>query len=155
MHLPAIPSVEEAKMLAEFALNKFLDASVDHVEIISTKFISMLNSSVNAINYLPIELHSSSPDSHTSLAPLKLFEPSVEEVLNDNILPLYLQNIFYQVLVEASASELAARMNAMTNASNNARDLISSLTLIYNKARQASITQEILEIVGGAEALKS
>jgi F-type H+-transporting ATPase subunit gamma len=74
--------------------------------------------------------------------------------MTKELLPKYVQNVIYQALLEASASELAARMNAMTNASNNARDLISSLTLVYNKARQASITQELLEIVGGAEALK-
>jgi F-type H+-transporting ATPase subunit gamma len=70
------------------------------------------------------------------------------------LLPKYVQNVIFQALLEAVASELAARMNAMTNASNNARDLINTLTLIYNKARQAAITQELLEIVGGAEALK-
>ncbi len=155
MHLPAVPTVEESKMLAEFAVNCFTDNTIDQVEIISTKFISMLNSQVNTLNYLPVELHAQTPEMSKVISPLKLFEPSMEEVLKDNLIPLYLQNVFYQVLIEASAAELAARMNAMTNASNNARDLINSLTLVYNKARQASITQEILEIVGGAEALKN
>ena len=155
MHLPAVPTVEESKMLAEFAVNCFTDNTIDQVEIISTKFISMLNSQVNTLKYLPVELHVQTHELSHTISPLKLFEPSMEEVLKDNLIPLYLQNVFYQVLIEASAAELAARMNAMTNASNNARDLINSLTLVYNKARQASITQEILEIVGGAEALKN
>jgi F-type H+-transporting ATPase subunit gamma len=74
--------------------------------------------------------------------------------MEKELLPKYIENTIYQALLEASAAELAARMNAMTNASNNARDLINGLTLVYNKARQGSITQELLEIVGGAEALK-
>ena len=74
--------------------------------------------------------------------------------MQKELLPKYLQNVIYQTLLEASAAELAARMKAMTDASNNARDLIASLSLVYNKARQGSITQELLEIVGGAEALR-
>jgi F-type H+-transporting ATPase subunit gamma len=99
-----------------------------------------------------VELPPAEPD---KLAPLRLFEPSMQEVLTRELLPKYLENIIYRALLEASASELAARMNAMTNASTNARDLIDNLTLVYNKARQASITQELLEIVGGAEALRA
>ena len=83
-----------------------------------------------------------------------LFEPSVQEILRRQLLPKYLENVIYQALLEASASELAARMASMTSATNNAQELINALTLSYNKARQASITQELLEIVGGAEALK-
>lgn len=90
----------------------------------------------------------------TELQPIRLFEPNIIDVMERELLPKYIQNVIYQGLLEASAAELAARMTAMTNASNNARDLIGSLTLVYNKARQAAITQELLEIVGGAEALK-
>ena len=82
-----------------------------------------------------------------------LFEPSPEAILQ-KIVPLYLSNRIYQALVEASASELAARMSAMSAATNNARDMIQYLTIVYNKARQASITQELLEVVSGANALK-
>jgi F-type H+-transporting ATPase subunit gamma len=83
-----------------------------------------------------------------------LFEPDVQEILRLQLLPKYIENVIYQGLLEASAAELAARMAAMTSASKNAQELINALTLSYNKARQASITQELLEIVGGAEALK-
>jgi F-type H+-transporting ATPase subunit gamma len=92
--------------------------------------------------------------SSTKINPVRLFEPSILQVMSQQLLPKYLENVIYQALLEASASELAARMTAMTNASNNARDLISSLTLVYNKARQTGITQDLLEIVGGAEALR-
>jgi F-type H+-transporting ATPase subunit gamma len=150
--LPAIPTVEEAKLIAGQASECFTSGQVDAIEIIGTDFISLLRSQVKNTQYLPIQLPKA--EEHKSLQPIRLFEPDVKDVMQRELLPKYIQNTIYQALLEAAASELAARMNAMTNASNNARDLISSLTLIYNKARQASITQELLEIVGGAEALK-
>jgi F-type H+-transporting ATPase subunit gamma len=82
-----------------------------------------------------------------------IFEQDPVQIL-DALLPLYLNNQLLRALQESAASELAARMTAMNNASDNASELISNLTLSYNKARQASITQEILEVVGGAEALR-
>jgi F-type H+-transporting ATPase subunit gamma len=82
-----------------------------------------------------------------------LFEQDPVQIL-DALLPLYLNNQLLRALQESAASELAARMTAMNNASDNATELIGSLTLSYNKARQAAITQQILEVVGGAEALK-
>ncbi|MBI5174437.1 MAG: ATP synthase F1 subunit gamma [Candidatus Obscuribacter sp.] len=151
--LPAIPTVEEAKLIAGYAADLYTEGKVDAVEIIGTDFISLLRSQVVVTKYLPVELPEAM-DRPTTLSPLRLFEPSINDVMEDELLPKYVENVVFQALLEAAASELAARMNAMTNASNNARDLISSLTLVYNKARQAAITQELLEIVGGAEALK-
>lgn len=151
--LPAIPTVEEAKLIARQAEELYTTGQVDAIEIIGTDFISLIRSEVITTQFLPVELPKGLDETGT-LRPLRLFEPSVEAVMADELLPKYVENVIYQALLEASASELAARMNAMTNASNNARDLISSLTLVYNKARQAAITQELLEIVAGAEALK-
>lgn len=151
--LPAIPTVEEAKLIARQAEELYTSGQVDAIEIIGTDFISLIRSEVITTQFLPVELPKGLDETGT-LRPLRLFEPSVEAVMADELLPKYVENVIYQALLEASASELAARMNAMTNASNNARDLISSLTLVYNKARQAAITQELLEIVAGAEALK-
>jgi F-type H+-transporting ATPase subunit gamma len=150
--LPAVPSVEEAKLIAEHAAALYTEGKVDAVEIIGSNFINMLRSEVETSQYLPVHM----PEALEAkpLAPLRLFEPSIVEVMEQELLPKYIENVIYQALLEAAASELAARMNAMTNASNNARDLINGLTLVYNKARQAAITQELLEIVGGAEALK-
>lgn len=150
--LPAIPTVQEAKLIADQACVLFLDGKIDAVEIVGTHFINMLTSNVVNTKFLPVPLPEKSQDQ--GIKPLRLFEPSVTEVMKEQLLPKYVENVIYQGLLEASAAELAARMNAMTNASNNARDLILSLTLSYNKARQASITQELLEIVGGSEALK-
>lgn len=150
--LPAIPTVEEAKLIADQAAEMYVSGKLDAVEVIGTQFISMLRSNVVVTKFLPVDLPP--PEEHHALEPQMLFEPSIQEVLSRELLPKYVENVIFQALLDASASELAARMNAMTNASNNARDLINALTLAYNKARQASITQELLEIVGGAEALK-
>lgn len=150
--LPAVPTVQEAKLIADTAADLYVKKQIDAIEIIGTKFKNMISSTVVDIKYLPVDLPEG--EKHSVLQPERLFEPSIHEVMELELLPKYIENVVYQALLEASASELAARMNAMTNASNNARDLIASLTLVYNKARQASITQELLEIVGGAEALK-
>lgn len=151
-NLPAIPTVEVARLIAQEAADLYVEKKVDAVELIGSDFINLLRSRVINTKVLPIELpareETGMPSAET------LFEPSIIEVMRLELLPKYMENVIFQGLLEASASELAARMNAMTNASNNARDLISSLTLEYNKARQAGITQELLEIVGGAEALK-
>jgi F-type H+-transporting ATPase subunit gamma len=151
-NLPAVPTVEEAKLIANTATDYFLNGTVDAVELVVTHFISMLRAQVDNSQYIPVQLPA--PAERQGISPQRLFEPTVLEVMSRELLPKYTHNLIYQSLLEASASELAARMNAMTNASNNARDLITNLTLVYNKARQASITQELLEIVGGAEALK-
>jgi F-type H+-transporting ATPase subunit gamma len=150
--LPAVPTVQEAKLIADQAAEYYISKVVDSVEIMGTKFLSMLRSEITDTKFLPVTMPEKAK--HSTLKPERLFEPSILEVMEKELLPKYIENTVYQALLEASAAELAARMNAMTNASNNARDLISTLTLVYNKARQGSITQELLEIVGGAEALK-
>ncbi len=150
--LPAIPTVEEAKLIANQIVDLFVSGKLDSVEIIGTQFISILHSSIITTKFLPAGLPAALE--HKQLEPEMLFEPSIQNVLSRELIPKYIENVMFQVLLDSAASELAARMNAMTNASNNARDLISALTLSYNKARQSSITQELLEIVGGAEALR-
>lgn len=153
--LPAVPTLEEAKLIAQNAEELFTGGKVDSVELLSTHFISMLRSEVRNQKFLPVEMPEAAEDETPGVPdPLLIFDPSIPEVLADQLLPKYVENTIFQALLEASASELAARMNAMSNASTNAQELITSLTLAYNKARQASITQELLEVVGGAEALK-
>ena len=166
--LPAIPSVEEAKLISEYASTQFVNGNVDSVELIGTHFISLLRSEISRAPYLPATIANLNSGTkplkgeetaqknitNNKITPIRLFEPSIFELMSKELIPKYLENVIYQALLEASASELAARMAAMTNASNNARDLISSLTLVYNKARQTGITQDLLEIVGGAEALR-
>ena len=150
--LPAVPTIQESELIANTAVEFFTSKAVDSIEIIGTKFISMMRSEIIDTNFIPVRLPEKAQ--HTMMRPERLFEPSIDEVMQKELLPKYLQNVIYQTLLEASAAELAARMKAMTDASNNARDLIASLSLVYNKARQGSITQELLEIVGGAEALR-
>ncbi len=165
-NLPAIPTYETAKLIAEFACNLYIHgkplegegnfdekARVDAVEIIGTSFISMSKQVVRKFNFLPVDLPSGVD--HYPLSAETIFEPSLLELMETELLPKYVDNVLYQSLLEASASELASRMAAMSNATTNAKDLIQSLTLVYNKARQADITQQLLEVVGGAEALKN
>lgn len=149
--IPAIPTVELANLIASSSEKSFLEGVVDEVEIIGTNFISMLRYEVYNQHFLPIK--GEPTEAEENLTSIALFEPSLTNVL-DSLLPLYLSNVIFHALLEATCSELASRMNAMSNATNNAKELIDALTIIYNKARQASITQEIMEVVGGAEALR-
>ncbi len=154
--LPAAPTVELANLIAQSAEKAFVTNIVDSVEIIGTDFISMLRNEVYIKKFLPVgdlNQNNENPKNASEAASFMLFEPSLNDVLN-SLLPLYLSNIIFHALLEANCSELASRMNAMSNATKNAKELIDLLTIVYNKARQAAITQELTEIVGGAEALK-
>jgi len=175
-NLNQIPSADEAGQIADELLSLFLSETVDDVELIYTKFVSLISSRPVIQTLLPLDpqgiedtddeffrLTSRDGDLRVerqkvdspSLKPLPkdmIFEQDPVQIL-DALLPLYLNNQLLRALQEASASELAARMTAMNNASENAKELIKTLTLSYNKARQAAITQEILEVVGGADAL--
>ena len=154
----------------------FLSESVDRVELVYTKFISLVSNRPVTQTLLPLDPQgleakddeifrltsrdgrlaverSDAPASEVSEFPKDmLFEQDPAQIL-DALLPLYLNNQILRALQESAASELASRMTAMNSASDNAKELMKSLTLSYNKARQAAITQEILEVVGGAEAL--
>ena len=176
-NLNQIPSADEAGNIADELLNLFLAETVDSVEMIYTKFVSLISSRPVVQTLMPLDpdLIDNTEDEifrltsrggelqverqkATSAAPFAnlptdmIFEQDPVQIL-DALLPLYLNNQLLRSLQESAASELAARMTAMNNASDNAKELIKTLTLSYNKARQAAITQEILEVVGGAEAL--
>lgn len=158
--LPATPTVELANLIANCAEKVFIDKVADQVEIIGTDFISMLRNAVYVKHFLPIKQDlkdETTVHKHQTLdigpQGFVLFEPSLSSVL-EALLPLYLSNVIYHALLEASCSELASRMNAMASATKNAEELIDKLTIVYNKARQTAITQELTEIVGGVEALK-
>jgi len=153
--LPPIPTVELSNLIASCAEHAFIDKKVDQVEIIGTEFVSMIRNEVHMKHFLPIEpaISSSGAQSSGGLKSEVLFEPDLTVVL-ESLLPLHLSNVIFHALLEASTSELASRMNAMSNATKNAEEMIGNLTIVYNKARQAAITQELTEIVGGVEALK-
>jgi F-type H+-transporting ATPase subunit gamma len=127
--------------------------AVDELHIVFTRFKSMLTQEPDVIRLLPLEVveGTETPD-ESELLPLYEFEPSAHEVL-DALLPKYVNSRIYYCQLQAAASELAARQKAMKSATDNAQDLIEKYTRIANQARQAGITQEISEIVGGANAL--
>jgi len=126
---------------------------VDEVHVVYTRFRSMLVQEPTAIRLLPLEIvESEEQPSEDEVLPLFEFEPSAAEVL-DALLPKYVQSRIYFALLQAAASELAARQKAMKSATDNAEELIKKYTRIANQARQAGITQEISEIVGGVNAL--
>ena len=127
--------------------------AVDELHIVFTRFKSMLTQEPDVIRLLPLEVvEGTEAPEESDLLPLYEFEPSAHEVL-DALLPKYVNSRIYYCQLQAAASELAARQKAMKSATDNAQDLIEKYTRIANQARQAGITQEISEIVGGANAL--
>lgn len=165
--ITSAPELMDCQVIAQDLVQAFLDNKIDAIQVVYTRFVSMLSYKVTVQNMLPLrgqidqvrhqilpeEAQVMETDIHPPMRPETILEPDAVSVL-DTLLPQYFSNILYNCLLESSASELAARMTAMSNASKNASELIDKLTIVYNKARQASITQEILEIVGGANALQ-
>ncbi len=153
-NLPSIPTNTEAELVSEFATKMFTSKEFDKVELISTQFVSLVTSNVVNSTFLPIKLDEveSEASEKDSANPDTIFDPNIDGLINA-VLPMYIENCIFQALLESTASELAARMTAMSNATTNATDFIKRLVITYNKARQASITQEISEIVSGAAAL--
>jgi len=148
------PAFQETKVVAQFATEKFLSGEVDKVSVLYTRFINTINQKPTVRTLLPIsdfevtqaeEQNSGSTDGSNDPMGGYVFEPSAEKVL-DVILPYYLQYQVFQMILNARASEHSARMVAMKNATDNAKQFIKDLTLEYNKMRQASITTELLEI---------
>jgi F-type H+-transporting ATPase subunit gamma len=150
------------KLVSAYASNQ-----IGSLQIITTRFKNLVTYEVENKQFLPLDIEAIAKDvemalgklpvdakvgSQKQLLPELLIEPSPEAVL-ETLLPMFLTRVLYGYLLEAIVSELASRMTAMANATDNAKKMIHTLTLQYNKARQAAITQEIMEIVGGAEAL--
>lgn len=140
-----------AEDIAELVSDGFLVKRYDRVELLSNEFVTVMRQEVRATQLLPI---AAAPTEKGSSNVDYIFEPTRAEIL-DTLLPMYIKFQVWRTLLDSSAAEQAARRMAMENATTNARDLIKSLQLIYNRERQAAITTEMLEIVGGAEALSS
>jgi F-type H+-transporting ATPase subunit gamma len=128
------------------------DGGVDEIHIVYTEFVSMLTQNAVVHRIIPLVIEETSEESASGPVPLYEFEPSPQAVL-DALLPWYVESRIYIALLESAASEIAARRRAMKSATDNANDLLEGFTREANKARQAEITQEISEIVGGADAL--
>ena len=148
------PSPFEAREIAEDMAELFVKHEIDKVEIITTRFKNMMSYFVEDWQILPVvgvsdireRLHDEIID------PLMEFIPDVHHILQ-KVVPMYMTNIFYHALLEAQASELASRMTAMSAATTNAEKMIKELSIEYNKTRQFAITQEIIEVVNGANSL--
>lgn len=146
-------SAAGAEEIANDLADNFVLGNIDSIEVFTTKFKNMMSYSAQKWELLPINTEELNSAEEVNINPLMVFEPSEAEILK-RIVPLYVTNTIYQALLEAQASELASRMTAMSAASNNAEEMIRTLTIDYNKARQGAITQELLEVVSGADALK-
>lgn len=143
------PTATGANLVAEDIAEDFVSGKIDKIDIITTHFNNMMSYNIVDWEVLPVEIEKAEVN---ELDPVMEFEPSVHGVLQQ-LVPMYITNSIFQALLEANASELASRMTAMSAASNNAEEMISTLSIDYNKARQAAITQELVEIVGGASAI--
>lgn len=151
------PDYAAAREIADELIGAFMapteEGGVDEIHIVFTRFVSMMTQEAEVIRMLPLEVvESDEPIDPGQTFPLYEFEPDAESVL-DKLLPLYVASRIQYCLLQSAASELAARQKAMKSATDNAQQLIERLTREANQARQAEITQEITEIVGGANAL--
>ena len=145
-------SYDLARNVAEKLINHYLDGSYDEIRLIYNEFKSAISQKVICETLLPVEIENSSFEG-TKFSPDMIFDPAPELII-EALLKKNFNLQVYRAMSESVASEHGARMTAMENASNNARDMINKLTLTYNKARQEKITTELTEIVSGAESLK-
>jgi F-type H+-transporting ATPase subunit gamma len=147
------PPMADIRPAVTVAMQEFLDGGVDEVWLVYTRYVNPVSQQPTTVRLIPPELPDAPEDAGRS-GPQSLYEfdPSAEEVLGA-LLPRYVESQVYHAVLENQASEQAARMTAMRSASDNANELIGDLTLVRNKLRQATITNELMEIVGGAEAL--
>lgn len=145
-------SYEFAHSVAERLISRYLNGTYDEIRLIYNEFKSAISQKVICETLLPIEVEKSSFEG-TSFSPDMIFDPAPEVIIEDLLRKSFNLQV-YRAMSESVASEHGARMTAMENASNNARDMINKLTLNYNKARQEKITTELTEIVSGAESLK-
>lgn len=145
------PTATGASIIATDIAEDFVSGEIDSIDIFTTHFNNMMSYNVVACEVLPVKVEKAAEN---EIDPLMMFEPSAHSVLQE-LVPMYITNSIYQALLEANASELASRMTAMSAASNNAEEMISTLTVDYNKARQWAITQELVEIVSGANSVSN
>ena len=154
-----LPEFETAKQIGEAVLESFLrdakDGGVDEIHVVFNRFVNMVSQVPEVIRLLPLEVvEGVDAPGDTEVMPLYEFEPEAEDVL-DALLPVYIESRIFNAMLQSAASEHASRQRAMKSASDNADTLIRDFTRLSNNARQSEITQQISEIVGGADALSS
>ena len=147
------PDAMEARDIAEDMADYYVNGQIDKIEIITTRFRNMVSYSVDTWGVLPLD---GIKDNHERITdniiePLMEFTPDMHHILQ-KVVPMYITNSFYQALLEAKASELASRMTAMSAATTNAEKIIHNLSIEYNKLRQSAITNEIIEVINGANS---
>jgi F-type H+-transporting ATPase subunit gamma len=148
------PELVNAQVVGEKAVEMYKAGEIDEVKLVFTEFVSTINYKPMVLDLLPLALEDKEEeDKKAEDVIIFRYEPSPESVLN-YLIPKYIASVIYGATIEASASEQGSRRVAMENATDNAEDMIDELDLMYNRARQASITQEITEIVSGADALE-
>lgn len=145
------PLFSDAKSIGKLAMELFQNEMIDEVNLVYTEFVSTITHKPRLIHLLPLDQKEIPKEKAVEGDEVMTYEPSAEEVL-EYLIPKYVESMIYGALIDASASEQGARRVAMESATDNAEEMIDDLNLKYNRARQASITQEISEIVGGAEA---
>lgn len=143
------PSFALARQMVSQIVGLYLEGQVDEVRLIYTEFVNPVTQRPVEVQLLPVVAPEGKDEGPTDY----IYVPSAEDVLN-TLVPRFVETVFYQAILESKASEHGARMTAMGNATDNAKEMIAKLTLAYNRARQAGITREISEIVGGANALE-
>jgi F-type H+-transporting ATPase subunit gamma len=153
------PTYEDARALASGQIKRFEEGEVDEVFLVYTRFLSMGSQKVDVVRLLPLDVEkvAGTADSDKTESGARAdyeFEPEPAQIL-ERLVPRYVEGRIFAALLDAAASEQAARQRAMKSATDNAEELIKRLSIVANKVRQAGITTEIMEIVGGAEALRS
>jgi F-type H+-transporting ATPase subunit gamma len=156
-NLPAAPSFADVSAIGHLAVDEFQKGETDEVYLVYTKFINIGRQSTSMKKLLPLEVNTGEGrvvdyEKHDGPFAAYEYEPDLRKIL-DEIIPRFTALQVYQAILESQASEHAARMVAMHNATDNAKELVSAYELQYNKMRQQTITNDILDIVGGAEAL--
>ena len=151
----ALIQMQDARRIGQVAINQFLEEKVDQVQLLYGRFINVVTQKPTFKKLLPITKEGLGGEEAEESGPKAtyIYEPEPEQILNQ-LMPMYVNVQIMAAMLETAASEQAARMTAMDNATRACDDMLHTLTLSYNKARQAAITKELMDIVGGAEALK-
>ena len=147
------PTFDHAGQVMKPLMERFANGDLDAVDIVFAKFNSAVSTPPTTLRVLPVDPPTARDGTERQMAANYILKPSAEEILRQ-LLPLYVQNQMYRALVETAAAEHGARRTAMKNATDAGSDMLTILQRTFNRARQAQITQELAEIVGGAEALK-
>ena len=143
-------TVDDINSLVEIALNYYIDSKISKIEVIYTEFINTVSFEPKVLTLLPATVEAN--NDNNTMKKETIFEPNAQEIL-EYLIPMMVQNVTYGLLLQTKTAEQASRRMAMENATSNAEELNDKLVLAYNQARQAAITQEITEIVAGADAI--